>query len=57
MNPLAITAAPVQGGASELTAPCMFDPISTFLSYNFYHNSYFLMAREFTCPLGFVLFH
>ena len=24
------------------TAPCAFDPINTFLSYNFTHNSFFL---------------
>ena len=35
----------MQGGVSEFTAPCAFDPIYTFLSYNF-HNSYFLMARD-----------
>ena len=46
MNPLAITAAPVQGGVSEFTAPCAFDPIYTFLSYNFYNNSYSPMARD-----------
>ena len=46
MNPLAITAAPVQGGASELTAPCMFYLIVTFLSYNNYNYSYFPMARD-----------
>ena len=38
MNPLAITAAPVQGGVSEFTAPCAFDPIYTFLSYNFFNT-------------------
>ena len=46
MNPLAITAAPVQGGVSEFTAPCAFDPIYTFLSYNFYNISYSPMARD-----------
>ena len=46
MNPLAITAAPVQGGVSEFTAPCAFDPIYTFLSYNYTYNSFFLMARD-----------
>ena len=46
MNPLAITAAPVQGGISEFTAPCAFDPINTFLSYNYNYNSYFPMARD-----------
>ena len=46
MNPLAITAAPVQGGVSEFTAPCAFDPTCTFLSFNFYNNSFFLMARD-----------
>ena len=46
MNPLAITAAPVQGGVSEFTAPCAFDPIHTFLSFNFYNNFLFLMARD-----------
>ena len=46
MNPLAITAAQVQGGVSEFTAPCAFDPIYTFLSYNFYNNSFILMARD-----------
>ena len=46
MNPLAITAAPVQGGVSEITAPCAFDPIYTFLSFNFHTISYFLMARD-----------
>ena len=46
MNPLAITAAPAQGGAFETMAPCAFDPIYTFLSYNFTHNILFLMARD-----------
>ena len=36
----------MQGGISEFTAPCAFDPINTFLSYNFYNNSFFLMARD-----------
>ena len=46
MNPLTSTAAQVQGGVSEFTAPCAFDPIYTFLSYNYTYNSYFLMARD-----------
>ena len=35
----------MQGGASEFTAPCMFYPIYTFLSYN-YNNSYSFMVRD-----------
>ena len=27
-------------------APCAFDPIITFLSYNFYTSSFFLMVRD-----------
>ena len=46
MNPLAITAAPAKGGAFETMAPCAFDPIITFLSYNYTHNFLFLMARD-----------
>ena len=46
MNPLAITAAPAQGGAFETMAPCAFDPIYTFLSFNFYNIILFLMARD-----------
>ena len=46
MNPLAITAAQVQGGVSEFTAPCAFDPTYTFLSYNYTYNFLFLMARD-----------
>ena len=45
MNPLAITAAQVQGGVCEFTAPCAFDPI-TFLSFNYTNNFLFLMARD-----------
>ena len=44
MNPLAISSINA-GRRSELTAPCMFNPIVTFLSYNF-TNSYSFMARD-----------
>ena len=43
MNPLAISSTNA-GRRSELTAPCMFNPIVTFLSY--YNNSYSFMARD-----------
>ena len=43
----------MQGGVSEFTAPCAFDPINNFLSYNYNYNSFFLMARDGVTNINF----
>ena len=47
MNPLAINSSiQCREAFVKSSAPCAFDPYYTFLSYNYYYISYFLVARD-----------